>query len=193
MDPPVLISLIWLLAMAAALSHGAAKSAGWADIGWAAGAFIAALAAGEWLKPGAGWTAGLVGASAVWQLLRPVSPRWSFAMAGAAAALAAALYATHGAQVWVAAGASLAVLASGLILARDERFAQPRARQTTFIVVAWAAPLLAAAPGVMSGWQSAQALNRSLAGGMQAIPLWALGFTAAAVVIGLVRGFWVRR
>jgi hypothetical protein len=189
----VLVSLIWLLAMTAALCHGGAKLAGRASLGWGAVAFSAMLLAGAWLKPDAGWTAGLIGVSAVWQLLKPASVRLSLAMAGAAAALAATLYAAHGAPLWLAAGASLAILALGLTLARDRGFARPRARQMVFVVIAWVAPLLAAAPGVMAGWQSAQALNRSLASGAQAIPLWALGFTAMAVLIGLLRGFWVRR
>ena len=83
----ILVPLLWLTAMAAALCHGAVKPRELIRLAWGVSAFAVVMAGAMWLKLSEGWAAGLIGVSAVWQLLRPVGARWSLAMAGAAAKL----------------------------------------------------------------------------------------------------------
>lgn len=194
MDVPFFVSLVWLVCMAAAVRHAAGEPAGRADLLWVAAGFGAMLAVSWGLAIPTSGDALLIGLTCAWQLVRPVGRRGSFALSGASAGLAASLYAAHGAPIWAAALASLVILALGRLLLRDQRFLQAGARQGVLLGLAWIAPLLAAAPDIIAGWQSAQALNRSLQSGAgQAIPIWALGFAAVAVLLGLLRGYWVRR
>lgn len=193
MDLPFLVSLSWLLAMACASLCIAQAMSARLDAVWLAGGFAIALAVTQWIPAQAAWVAALAGLGAAWQVIRPPLVRHSFAIAGGLGGLAAAIYAGHGAPLWASAIGSGAFLAIVLLLSRARGIAKPGYRLGAFLLLAWICPLVAATPGVIDGWRSAQALNIAAAKAGGDIPIWAFGFAAATLAAGLLHGFLVRK
>lgn len=148
--------------------------------------------------PDAVLVGGLASVVAVFQLVRPARAELvTAAGTGALAAIWAWLLRVEGSPL--AAGLLIAValpLASGYLTARRPRFAPPVIREEAFLVVVAVGAIVAMAPGVVQGWQSALALNLVDKSGASAaravIPTWAVGFGALSMVVGGVYRLWRR-
>jgi hypothetical protein len=193
-NPTFVISALWLLCMLAAASHAARPFQRALDVASLVAPFGLTLLLTRWLTPQPGWVGVAVALAAAWPLLRSVSARTGWSFAGVLAALAASLHASQGLNVWLAALLCLAIVLAVAWLARNERFASPAVRQGVWVALVWLAPILAAAPSVMAGWASAQALNQAAETVvLRPLPGWTWAFVAGAVALGLLHGMWVRR
>lgn len=194
MSSPSLISVLWLLCMLAAVANVVAGNARRVDGLWIVLAFGLVFSAvhGRSLEPS--WIGLCVGLSAG-ILLFASPPEWArLSMAGALGALAANLYIGQGANEWIVAPACFALIALVFAFARGGRYASSPTQTALLVLLGLAAPLAAAAPGVLSGWQSAQALNQSgHAGAAPAIPALAWQFVAGSLFLGVIHGLWARR
>lgn len=183
----------WLLCMTAAVviaAHPAQRSG--------QGVMLAGVALGSlvayWVPPQPGWIGIAVAVSAMWMLLRGVNGFVACLLAGVFSGLAAMLHAGQGLPVWAALipNAALPLLASSL--ARHDYFASSRMRQQALVGLTWLAPCLAAAPSIIDGWHSAQALTRTVeASTDQTMPPWIWPCALTALLLGFLRGVWGRR
>jgi zinc transporter ZupT len=194
MSPPSLISVLWLLCMLAAVANVAGGSVRRIDGLWIVLAFglVLALAHGRSLDPS--WIGLCVGLSAGILLFAP-PPEWvRLAVAGALSALASNLYISQGANEWIVAPACFGLIALVFALAYGGRYASSPTQTALLVLLGLAAPVVAAAPGILSGWQSAQALNQSgHSGATPAIPALAWQFVAGSLFLGVIHGLWARR
>lgn len=190
-----LVSLLWLLCMLAAAANLTQQTLrSWIEPLWLAGGFALALIVAQWIPAQAEWVGLAVALIAAARLVWPGSDRAGLIAAGVCAGLAAGIYAANGLQIWLAGGICLALLVVAAVLARSPQFVSSRLRENVLLVVAWLAPIIAAAPGVVSGWRSAQALNQAAEASLaQGIPVWAFATALLALIGGMVRGFWVRK
>jgi hypothetical protein len=193
MDLPFLVSLGWLLGMGCASLCVAQPLSNRLDALWLAGGFAAALVTTLWIPAQAAWVIALAGLAAAWQVMRPPRVAHSFAIAGVLGGLAAALYAGHGSPLWASALGSAAFLVFVVLLSRGRGIAKSSLRLGAFLMLAWICPLAAAAPGVIDGWRSAQALNIAAAKAGGDLPFWAFGFAGLMLAAGLLHGFLVRK
>lgn len=132
------------------------------------------------------------GSCCAWQLWRPSGALPRSLLAGALAGSGAAAHATMGAPLWMAAAISLLAW----IMAWRWPLASAAAARTTPLALAALVPvslLLAAAPGVRSGWQSAQALNPQIEAAASAMPGWVWQVALLAIAGGILHGVLVRR
>jgi len=112
-------------------------------------------------------------------------------LAGACAGMAVAPHVASSVNAWVAVGVGVGGIAAGMTLAGGPGLAPGRAREAVLMLVAFAAPVVAAAPEIAAGWQSAQVLSQAgEAVAARAIPLWTIGFVALAVIGGALRGYY---
>lgn len=170
----------------------AARSPTW--IALAAGFVLAAL----WLRSGravdASWVGGLVAAVAAWQLVRPGRSAVMTLAAGALAALWASLIQVQGLpqSAAMAVGAAL-LLASAALAERRPNFAPSLLREEGLVVVLVIAVVVAVAPVVSQGWQSALALNLTDTSATTVIfPAWMLSFIGASIALGGLWSLWRR-
>jgi hypothetical protein len=186
-----LTSLLWLIAMLAAVAHGGRDGAidgavGWRGVAWLVAGYVAALAVAQVAGAVSGIAGVMVGVTAAWRLASGGSRVLDMVFAGMCAGLAAALHVASSVDVWLAAALSLGVLGAGMLLLRGAG----RVREAVLMLVAFAGPVVAAAPEVAAGWQSAQVLSQAgEAAVARAIPLWTIGFVALAVLGGALRGY----
>jgi hypothetical protein len=186
-------SLLWLIAMLAAVAHGSRADVRWRDLPWLIGAFAVALGAAQLFGAVTGIAGVVVGVSAAWRLASGGSRVLDMVFAGLCAGFAAALHVASSVDVWVAVVLSLGVLAAGMALAQGPGFAG-QAREAVLMLVAFTGPVVAAAPEIAAGWQSAQVLSQAgEAQAASAIPLWTIGFVALAVIGGALRGYYRAR
>jgi hypothetical protein len=166
----------------------------------AAGFVTGALLFRQGRLPDLTWIAGVTALAAAFRVVRPgplaaiVAP----AAAGFLAATWAALFQAQG----VPAVASLPVAAavpalSALLGARSRTFAPDDMQDEALLLLTALAALLACAPGLLAGWQSAGALNlegkRSADVVAQALPRWTIVMTIAAASLGGAYSVWTRR
>lgn len=187
------VSIIWLLAMLAAAAHvqDARRSLG-SGIATAL-SFMAVAPVAVWLSPQPNWVGVLLGVGASWRLIAGPLPRAGGPLAGASAALAAALQIAGGVSPWLA----LPVAAMALMIAflwRAGSGANDNLREIVLVTAALGFPIAGLAGDLIFGWASASMLN---VGAMQPVapepPLWALAVVGLAVVAGVVRGIWIKR
>ena len=119
-----LTSLLWLIAMLAAVAHATRGDARWRDLLWLVGAFVAALGAAQFFGAVTGIAGVVVGVSAAWRLASGGSRTLDLVFAGLCAGLAAALHVASGVDVRMAVALSLGVLGVGVLLARGPGFAR---------------------------------------------------------------------
>ena len=154
---------------------------------------------------GAGWTAWagvppaqvvgcLAAAGAAAFLLRPT---WDVPAAGLGGALAgvwSGVLATQGLIRWIAVPLAFGVLAAATIARRDPEFAPPQLRDEALVVICALSLGVAMMPGILDGWGAAQSLTVQPADQQrQAIPIWALAMTGAALGLGGGYALWSRR
>jgi hypothetical protein len=180
--------------MAAAIAHAAQPRLLSRDLVWLCLPFAATVLAAIWIAPPQGMVAMLVCVMAAWRLVRPGSPALGFAFAGLSAGLAASLHLTNGVNPWLAAALAFGVLLAGIAVSRDARMFPSRLRDGVLLAVAWIALFGAAAPEVVSGWQSAQVLNQTAeASASIGSPLWGFLFATLALIAGAARAYWMKR
>jgi hypothetical protein len=189
-----LTSLLWLIAILAAVAHGSRGSVRGSDVAWLVAAYVAALAVAQVVGAVSGIAGVIVGVCAAWRLASGGGRALDMVFAGLCAGLAAALHVASSVDVWVAMALSLGVLGVGMFLVRGPALTAGRAREAALMLVAFAGPVVAAAPEIAAGWQSAQVLSQAgEVGAARAIPLWAIGFVALAVIGGALRGYYRAR
>ncbi|MGC3982563.1 MAG: hypothetical protein QM808_15045 [Steroidobacteraceae bacterium] len=198
MSIPLISSALWLLCMFAAVTHAAQPLPQRTEVIWLLPAMLVALLLTRWVTPQAGWVGVLIALSAIWQLLRRPSLRSLLIVSGFYSGLAAAIYIEQGMPAWLAVLLAVAVLLVCIYcsnnVASQPGFVSARIRFQALIGLAWVAPCIAAVPSVLSGWQSAQNLNRTIetAAG-SSVPAWTWQFAVGALLLGLLRGLWVRK
>jgi hypothetical protein len=194
MASPIFVSTVWLLCMVAALAHGAERVSSFAGVLQFATAFGLTFTAALFLSPQPGWIGFLAALFAFWRLIHRGGAAIDRTLAGVSAALAGALFAGHGLNVWISGAAAAALLGLGLMLARSPKASVERMRAPALAVVAFSAAAVGLAPEVASGWRSAVILNKAVVvTPAVAIPDWAVAIVLAALAAGLARGLWVRR
>jgi hypothetical protein len=122
-------------------------------------------------------------------LLVLAKPSWAFLAALGSGALAGTLSALLQAQFMPRAAACLlvaVVVLLSLILASERPdFAPLPMREEAMLVLATLGLLLAIAPALVQGWQSALALNIAEKGGSdRAFPLWVIALGAGSALVG---------
>lgn len=193
-----MIGALWLLCMFAAATHAAHVTVYRNGLLLPLGTGVAFLFE-RWQPLQAEWVGASVAVLAVWQLLRGLPSYALLFWSGVCAGWAAALLASMGLPWWLAVPLCLIVTSAATWLnTRRSDFAPTIIKKQALLGLAWLAPCVAAAPGVISGWQSAQRLNVELnveltAATARAIPAWCWQLTIAALLLGVVRGLWGRR
>ena len=143
------------------------------------------------------WVGGLVFGIAVWRLTKPgrVAGLASSAAAGLMAAIWASLFQRSGVLTAATVPVVLAVVAvSAWMSARDPKFAPPRIHDEALMLLVLLGAVLAVAPGVAAGWQSALALNLEGKGADAfAVPGWTILVMLASVSLGGAYALWTRR
>lgn len=190
---PFLVSMMLFLALIGAAAHAARPIEKLQSLVWLSGAFAIVVSLTQFVQVQVEWVGLAVAAMASWRLVRGSAAEEGLVLAGATAALGAALYAESGLSIWVSAILCLAVTVVAALLAGNVRFASVAVRDAVLLVVAWTAPVIAAAPGVLAGWGSAQALNQDVAAPVIDFPLWAWFAPVAALLAGGLRGLWIRK
>jgi hypothetical protein len=189
----LLVSLMLFLALIAAAAHAARPIVRVQNLIWLAGAFTIVMLLTRLAPTQVEWVGIALAAMAGWRLVRGGSVEEGLVLSGVTAALGAALYAESGLSIWIASALCLAVAVGAALLARNSRFVSVAVRDRVLLVVAWVAPVIAASPGVLAGWGSAQALNQAATTSTIDFPLWAWLAPLAALLAGGLRGYWVRR
>ena len=147
-----------------------------------------------WLGPDPVWIGGTVALAAALRLASSGFGTFGAVVAGALAGMWVQVLESYGLSVWIA--APLAVTASGtaaLMGRHSPRFAPPAMREDALLGVGVLGLGLAAAPAVLSGWQSAVALNLEPGSGAPPDlgPWMMLGF-GATVSLGGLHSLWRR-
>lgn len=147
--------------------------------------------------PDVAWIAGAFGLLAVFRLVKgdPRAEVLASAGAGVAAATLSSLFETQGAPVAATLAAAAAIpAASAWLSSRSRGFApRPLHEEALLFVVALGA-LLALAPSVVSGWQSAAALNLDARrAAVEAVPSWTILMMLGAASLGGAYSLWTRR
>ncbi len=187
------VSALWLLGMLAAAAH--AQDAGRTQAnGWRmAIAFVVVAPLAMWLTPQPNWIAVLLALGAFWRLIAGPMGRVGGLLAGASAALVAALQIAGGVAYWLA----LPVTVFGLALAFAWSGGGTQYRRWEWVLVAVAIllPPVGLANDIIYGWQSATVLNQQAVESAEAVttPGWAIAIVGAALLVGLVKGIWIRR
>ncbi|MEJ2411157.1 MAG: hypothetical protein P8Y48_18140 [Novosphingobium sp.] len=194
MTPALSVSLIWLLAMLACAAHMAPARLAPSELARAVGAYGLTFAAASFLSPQPNWVGVLIGIAAFWRLISGPMVRIGPGIAGACAALAAALQWSGGLPYWTSAALGVAaLLCAGLVLGRVPE-GRVSFREHVLVMAALAAPAIGLWADVAYGWQSATVLNRA-AQPVAALtpPVWTIIILVLALAAGVIRGIWVRR
>jgi len=139
------------------------------------------------------WVAGAIALVAAVVLARPAAALLAALGAGASAAMWVALLRLQGTPFVAAAlVAATPVAVSAWLADRQLAFAPPALREEALMIVLASALVLAAAPELAAGWQSATALNVTGEPVHQVIPGWALSVALASATLGGVYRLWVR-
>src|SRR5690606_4563163 len=185
------VSALWLRGMLAAAAHAQGAGRKLANGGRMAVAFIVVVPLALWLTPQPNWISVLLALGAFWRLIAGPMGRVGGVLAGASAALVAALQIAGGVAYWLA----LPVTALGLALAFTW-IVDSHSRRWAWVLVAVAIviPPVGLANDIVYGWQSAAVLNQpTVETGAVTPPGWAIAIVGAALLAGLVRGIWIRR
>jgi hypothetical protein len=187
------VSVIWLLAMLAAAAHVQDARRSFASGAAVALSFLVVAPLAVWLSPQPNWVGVLLGVGASWRLIAGPLPRAGSLLAGASAALAAALQVAGGISPWLAFPVAAAALAAAFAW-RAGSAANDNLREIVLVIGALGFPIAGLAGDLAFGWVSASVLN---VGVVQPVapepPLWALAVVGLAVVAGVIRGIWIKR
>jgi hypothetical protein len=187
------VSALWLLAMLAAAAHVQDSGRTPGNAVAAAVAFALALAAALWLSPQPNWIAVLLALGVFWRLIAGPLPRVGATLGGASAGLVAALQVAGGVPLWLAAGVTFAALACGFAWGGSAR-GGIRRRESVLVAVALLVLPLGLLADLVFGWQSATVLGHGASDLIAPMPpIWTIVILGAALLMGLVKGFWVRR
>jgi hypothetical protein len=184
---------LWLLCGLASAVF-ATSAVGWRrHAALAAGFIAAALIVRPDRTPDLVWAGSVVAAVAALELLRPRTGLLAAACGGAAAGISVSLFQLEGVVLPLALLlAALPMAVSAVLVDLSPRFAPPRLRDEALLIVLLLAVLVAAAPGVTGGWQSATMLNLGEKQARMAVPGWALAVGAISIVAGGLHRIWVR-
>jgi len=187
------VSALWLLAMLAAVAHLRDSGRTLGNALAAALAFGAALAAALWFSPQPNWIAALIALGVFWRLIVGPLPRVGAMLGGASAGLVAALQVAGGVPLWLSAGVTFAALACGFARGGGAR-GGVRQREMVLTAVALLVLPVGLLADLVFGWQSARVLGHGAADLIAPLPpIWTIVILGAALLVGLVKGFWVRR
>jgi hypothetical protein len=141
------------------------------------------------------WAGGLVALLGTAALLRPQTAFVAAASGGVLAGVWAAMLQAAGVPLVAALTLAFAPMAAAARLAgRSPAFAPALLREEALLVVSLLGLVVAIAPGVGEGWQSAVRLNLQPEGfGSQVVPRWALLFVGGACGLGSLYTVWMRR
>ena len=147
-----------------------------------------------WLRPEPVWIGGMVALVAAFGLVRSRSGPFSAVVAGALAGLWGQVLQSYGLPVWSAVPLAAALPSAAIVLARrSPRFAPPALREDARLAVCVLGLVVAAAPTLSRGWQSAAALNLDPGGGTGPAPgLWVMLGLGAVVSLGGLHTLWRR-
>ena len=141
------------------------------------------------------WIGMLVAILAVAGLVRPRAGIFAAAAGGLLAGIWVSLLQLEGLPLWAAVPVAGAPAVTSAILARwKPDFAPLPLREEALVVVFALAIVVAAAPSVVAGWQSAVGLNlqhKEVAA--QIVPAWTLLLTCGAATLGGLYTVWMRR
>lgn len=185
------VSMLWLLGMLAALSFAQDAERTLGSGVKMAITFGLVIPLASWLTPQPNWIAVLLACAACWRLIAGPMRKTGPFFAGASAALVAALQIAGGISLWLA----IPVTALGLVLAFLWN-SGPRSPRWEWVMVgvALALPPVGLANDILYGWHSATVLNQETAeAAANTPPAWAIVIIGAALIAGLVRGYWVKR
>jgi hypothetical protein len=150
--------------------------------------------------PDVAWIAGATAAAAAFLVVRPGTA--STLVASITAGLIAAVWASLMQGLGVPMSVSLLLApvvpaVSALLAARSQAFAPDRIRDEALLLLAALGAVLAVAPGLVAGWQSAGALNLEGKGAAdvaaRSLPGWTILMTLAAASLGGAYSLWTRR
>ena len=194
MSPALSVSLIWLLAMLSAAAHMAPVRLTLVELARAAGAYALTFWAASLVSPQPNWVGVIIGIASFWRLIAGPMVWMGPLVAGACAALAAALHAAGGLPFWPSAALGIfALLGGGFMLGRAPG-GRMVLREHVLVATALATPAIGLAADIAYGWQSAAILNRAAQPAAALMPpLWAMTIIVLAITAGAIRGLWARR
>jgi len=181
------VSLLWLLAMAAAALHLRDGGRSLGNGVRIAGAAVVVLPLALWLSPQPNWIGVLLAGGAILRVITGPLPRAGGLLAGASAALGAALLLASGVSPLIAIPMTAAGIVAAFLLGG-------RTREGALVVVAVLMVPVGLVNDLAYGWRSAMAL----AGGQAepaavAAPSWAMALTITALLAGVMKGLWFKR
>ena len=137
----------------------------------------------------------LVACLALASLVRPGAMLFAAAGSGALAGLWARMLQSAGVAAPVAfVAAAAAPVVTLVLMRRRSDFAPPLLRQDALLVVLALAVVVAMAPGIVAGWQSAALLNiRQMEAASPPLPSWTLLVSLGAATLGGLYTVWTRR
>lgn len=182
-----------MLAMLAAAAHAARPAVRWTELGWLVGTLVFIVVVSRFATMQVEWVGVCLTIMAAWRLVRGGSIAGAMALAGASAGLGVALYVESGMNPVLAVALCLGAALLAVLFAREQRFATTHVRDFALLMVACCAPVVAMAPGVLAGWESARALNMAGENAATGLPALAWIVPVAALLVGGMRGFWKRR
>ena len=160
---------------------------------------IAALLAGFgvaaiWLRPEPVWIGGMVALVAMLGLGLPRLGPLSTAVAGVLAGLWVHVLQGYGLPGWSAVALAAAVPGTAVVLAhRSARFAPLALREDALLTICVLGLMVAAAPGLSTGWRSAATMNLQPGGSvLPATNLWLPLGLGAVVSLGGLHTLWRR-
>ncbi len=187
------VSILWLLAMLAAAAHVQDSGRTPGNAVAATAAFVLTLAAALWLSPQPNWVGVLLALGVFWRLIAGPLPRVGAALGGASAGLVAALQVAGGVALWLAAAVTFVGLACGFAWGGSER-GGVKQRESVLVAVALVVLPFGLMADLVFGWQSATVLGHGASDLIAPMPpIWTIIILGAALLLGLVKGFWVRR
>ena len=144
--------------------------------------------------PDPAWVGGIVAGIAAAAVLRPRYAALFAATAGILAGIWMPMLEVAGVPLAAAALIAAAAPLCSALFSRDSRFAPLVVREEALLFVLVIAVVVAVAPGVAAGWQSATALNlQQKEVGAQVVPAWTLLLTLGAAAAGGLYTVWMRR
>jgi hypothetical protein len=187
---------LWLLCGLGAVVFASLFRASWFNLaGIACGFLVAAVGTTPTRIPEPAWIGILTMAVVILMLARPSWSLPAAAMSGILAGCLATLLRAQSVPSTIAWLLGVAILVPALwISARRKDFAPTSIRDVALLAIAIWSILLAAAPAISAGWQSAAALNVSDKSATQnSMPAWVLLLGIASLAIGGLHTFWMRR
>lgn len=195
MSANLLGSAVWLLCLCTAVALPLRATRGRTDAAALSAGFASIVLVGLWLPISAAGIALSLGGVTAWQLLKPSRSTLASFWSGAAASAGAATQNDLGAP-WLLALPLAFAIAFGAWwqVQRKPDFSLPTLRTQALMGLTWLGLLIAAMPGVIDGWHSAQTLTRTVeASTDQTIPPWIWPCALTALLLGFLRGVWGRR